>query len=159
MKKLTFICLTLAVLTAIASCQKEEIKPAEKPIVNIEECDTVSAEGQSVILKATVTNPVENGIADTKAQPDCDWIENVSLTEDALTFYVTEYETSEENPEDRSAVITVEYPGAKIVQVEVIQSAPAQENPRSLSPRLSPLHGTMILSFLPKAVNTRPPIR
>lgn len=134
MKKLTFICLTLAVLTAIASCQKEEIKPAEKPIVNIEECDTVSAEGQSVILKATVTNPVENGIADTKAQPDCDWIENVSLTEDALTFYVTEYETSEENPEDRSAVITVEYPGAEIVQVEVIQSAPAQEKPEEPEP-------------------------
>ena len=130
MRKSLSTILIAAAMAAVVSCQKEEKEtPAAKPVVNIEECRTVKAEGETITLKVTITDPVENGAGQTKVTPDCDWIDSPVFTETALTFDVLKYETDEENPENRTAVITVEYPDAETVKVEVTQSAPAIEDP------------------------------
>lgn len=130
MKTLFPTIILASAMTLVISCQKEnEEKPVDKPVVNVETCAVVSPEGETVSLGVTVQNPVENGAAQTKASPDCYWIVNPVFTETALTFEVLKYETDEENPEDRTAVITIEYPGAETVSVEVTQSAPMPDIP------------------------------
>ena len=120
--------LGIAAMAFLFGCEKQEPQ-AEPPVVEIEECKAVSADGETVTLAVKITNPVKDGIANTKITPDCDWIVSPVLGEDALTFDVLKYETDEEAPEDRSASIKVEYPGAEPVNVEVVQSAPKPEGP------------------------------
>lgn len=130
MRKSLSTILIAAAIATVVSCQKEEKEtPAANPVVNIENCKTVSAEGETITLKVTISDPVENGAGQTKVTPDCDWIDSPVFTETALTFDVLKYETDEENPENRTAVITVEYPDAETVKVKVTQSAPAIEEP------------------------------
>lgn len=130
MKTLFPTIILASAMTLVISCQKEnEEKPVDKPVVNVETCAVVSPEGETVSLRVTVKNPVKNGAAQTKALADCNWIVSPVFTETALTFEVLKYETDEEDPKDRTAVITIEYPSAETISVEVTQSAPVPDKP------------------------------
>lgn len=130
MKTLFPTIILASAMTLVISCQKEnEEKPVDKPVVNVETCAVVSPEGETVSLRVTVKNPVKNGAAQTKALADCNWIVSPVFTETALTFEVLKYETDEEDPKDRTAVITIEYPSAETISVEVTQSAPMPDIP------------------------------
>ncbi|HIR73712.1 MAG TPA: hypothetical protein IAB96_09375, partial [Candidatus Coprenecus pullicola] len=130
MKTLFPTIILASAMTLVISCQKEnEEKPVDKPVVNVETCAVVSPEGETVSLRVTVKNPVKNGAAQTKALADCNWIVSPVFTETALTFEVLKYETDEEDPKDRTAVITIEYPSAETISVEVTQSAPMPDKP------------------------------
>lgn len=139
--------LKLTVLSGVAvllfSCQKDDIKNEYKvPVVTFEDCALIAPEGGNVTVGFSVVNPVEDGIAQAAARSSETWAHDFTVSDGVLSFVADAYEATREEQQDRTAVITFEYPEAEDVTFTVTQAAPEQilapevvfETPEAVAP-------------------------
>ena len=127
MKKL-YILATLISLMTLIGCEKTIIiypgdggpttdKPTEPPVIEVEPNLTLLADGGSENLSYTIVNPVEG--QQISASCDQDWVHSFDYsTEGKIKFKYAAY-SDEEN--DRTATLTLTYPGAETKTVNVFQ--------------------------------------
>ena len=93
------------------------------PVINMDPVISVTAPGKleydatSGSFAYSVMNPVDGEEVTATLEADVDWISNIVVGDESVTFDCTVHEGTEE----RSAVITLSYPGAEDVEVTVTQ--------------------------------------
>ena len=119
MKKLFTL---VALCAAIVGCSKPAVEPTpekptgEKPTIKLEkESVEAVAEGETITINYTIENAAE-GVTLT-ATEEAEWIENVTIAAEAISFDVAVNETFE----SREATIIVAYEGAESVTLTVTQ--------------------------------------
>ena len=123
MKKLFTL---LALCTVIVGCSKSTVEPTPEPtpevktpVIELEtESVEVAAAGETITLSYTIENPAEG--TTLSVNEEVEWIDNVAVTEAAISFDVA----SNEVFEPREATLTVAYEGAESVTLTVTQLDP-----------------------------------
>ncbi len=114
--------LSLLCVAAIGfvACDKPVDEPKEKPQVSLATTEVVAtAEGGEYSVSYTITNAVEG--ATLTVNEDVEWISDVAIAADKITFVVAALEEDGE----RSATLAVEYPKAEAQSITVKQSGTA----------------------------------
>ena len=84
----------------------------------------LAPEGGNVSVGFSVANPVEDGIAQATARSSESWAHDFSVSDGTLSFVVDAYEATAGEQQDRTTVITFEYPEAEAVSFTLVQTAP-----------------------------------
>lgn len=116
-KILSMLCLATICFVA---CDKPVDEPKEKPQVSLATTEVVAtAEGGEYSVSYTITNAVEG--ATITVNEDVEWISDVAIAADKITFVVAALEEDGE----RSATLAVEYPKTEAQSITVKQSGTA----------------------------------
>jgi hypothetical protein len=106
--------------TMLVGCDKpNDPQPeAKKPVIMLDKSSVqAKAEGEMITLNYTIENPQQD--VELALSEDAEWIDNVAVTESAITFDVAQNELYE----TREAQLTLLYEGAESVSVAVSQLA------------------------------------
>lgn len=92
--------------------------PAPNPVLTVGTCEEQPAEGGSVTVSYSVENPVEGGGVSVESSES--WAHDFEVGTNSFTF-ILDRNGAEPGSDPRSAILTVSYPGAEEVAVEITQ--------------------------------------
>ena len=129
----------LAITTMSISCSEKEVveqnkpsgqdKPAEelKPVIKAESEVFLSSYSAEYSLSYIIENPSEEGVL--SVETDAVWINNIIISPDTFSFKALENTSGNE----RTAYLTLKYPGADTVLVKAVQEYAVAESAEDLS--------------------------
>ena len=121
------------------SCSEKEVieqnkpsgqdKPAEelKPVIKAEREVSLRSHQAEYTLSYIIENPSEEGVL--SAETDAVWINNIIISPDTFSFKALENTSGNE----RTAYLTLKYPGADTVVVKAVQEYAVAESAEDLS--------------------------
>ena len=118
-KYFSYAAAIVAMLAMVAStgCSSDDTDNVGGPVIEVEPTLTVSAEGGLSQLTYSITNPVEG--QQISATCDQDWLYDFDYTTAGQIGF--KYAAYEDDTQDRTATLTLSYPGAESKKVAVTQ--------------------------------------
>lgn len=101
----------------------------QRPSITLGSIDLIPVEGGKVTVSYSVENPIEGESIKVDAGRDVDWIHDIQVSDNEISFVADANSAAEPESDPRTGYITVSYPEAYNASATFKQASPAKPKP------------------------------